>query len=366
MLNKIISAVFIILLGLLYFLNPGRFNINLIQNNTLLFGMLYAAVIYYLLQECINSRIAFHLKRYMVSLYDLRYFFVFYFLLTLGYSGRYINFYDASYFNDFTSNWFSNYFYFARQFTYLVLIIGSLYYIKHKQSPEVFFNYLLLFLLSFLFIPFSYDLLAFVQDITIQLFWQSTIWTFYLFINLLTFVFAILLITHLFIETDKSDDYLSSLSGQLFGFNIFWSYLFFCQFIIVWYANIPEESFLYNIRFTPPWLLYQLLVLLLHLFVPMIFLFTKKSKIRKNSILIASYSTVMAVVLDLMCYFIPSYSKYGITIFEYTFFIASFVVFVILFLSNLVSYKRMRVASDNLNNNVDNSINNIDSDEENK
>ncbi len=327
----------------LYFINPGRFNINLILNNTLLFGMLYVSVIYYLLQESINSRIAFQLKRYMISLFDMRYFFLAYFSVNLIFSSRYINFYGASYFNEFTTDWFSNYFYYARQFIYLALIFGSLYYIKLKKSPEVLFNYLLLFLLSFLFILFSYDLLAFVQDITIQEFWQSTIWTFYLFVSLLTLLFAVLLITHLFLKHEQSESYISSLATQLFGFNILWSYLFFSQLIIVYYANIPSESFLFNIRFTPPWLLYQGLALLLHLIIPSLFLFTKKSKTSKNSILVAGYSTIMAVAIDLMCYFIPAYSPYGITIFEYTFFIFSFGIFIVLFLAKLFKYKKIQI-----------------------
>lgn len=361
--NKVLNIVFLLLLVGLYFLSPGRFNINLILNHTLLFGMLYVSVIYYLLQESLNSRISFQLKRYMVSLYDMRFFFVLYFAINLVFSSRYIAFYGASYFNQFTLNWFSEYFYYSRQLVYLVLVISSLYYIKLKRSPEVLFNYLFLFLLSFLFIIYSYDLLAYVQDITIREFWQSTIWVFYLFISLLTLLFSVLLLTSYFLKTDNSEGYISNLATQLFGFNIFWSYLFFCQIIIVYYANIPSESFLFNIRFTPPWLLYQGLVMLLHLLIPSIFLFTKKAKKSKGNILIASYSTIMAVALDVMCYFIPAYSINGISIFEYTFFIFSFGGFVIIYLNRLSKYKKVQVFTDNSYN--DNNTNNIDSDEEN-
>ncbi len=360
MLNKVFSIVFVVILGLMYFLNPSRFNINLILNNTLLFGMLYVSVLYYLLQESINSRLSFQLKRYMISLYDLRYFFIIYFVINLIFSSRYINFYSASYFNEFTTDWFSTNFYYARQFIYLALIIGSLYYIKLKQVPEVYFNYLLLFLLSFLFILFSYDLLAFVQDVTIQEFWQSTIWTFYLFINLLTCLFAIIIIIQLFSKAENTSDFIKNISSQLFGFNIFWSYLFFCQLVIIYYANIPSESYLYNIRFMPPWILYQGLVIFLHLIIPAIFLFTKRGRSSRQSLLIASYSTIMAVALDLMCYFIPTYSQFGITIFEYTFFIFSFVIFMILFMHKYLSYKKAQIIMNDNNLQQTNSLNSID------
>jgi hypothetical protein len=37
------------------------------------------------------------------------------------------------------------------------------------------------------------------------------------------------------------------LAGKLlFGFTIFWAYIAFGQFLLIWYANIPEETIFYN------------------------------------------------------------------------------------------------------------------------
>ena len=37
--------------------------------------------------------------------------------------------------------------------------------------------------------------------------------------------------------------FLHDLGKLVFGFSIFWVYLIFCQFIVIWYANIPRETF---------------------------------------------------------------------------------------------------------------------------
>jgi hypothetical protein len=44
-----------------------------------------------------------------------------------------------------------------------------------------------------------------------------------------------------------------------FGFSIFWTYLWFSQFMLIWYANIPEEITyfitrieMYNLPFSVP------------------------------------------------------------------------------------------------------------------
>ena len=335
MLNKVLSLIFAVMLIGLALFDPGRFSINLVQNNAIMFGMLYVGIIFFLLQESLNSVLVPRMRKYMDALFRIRYFFIFYFIVTLYYAREYVTFYEISYFNEFTAGWFNTQFYMLRQFIYLFFTLGSLYYIKYKTKPEISFNYLLLFLLSFIFIPYSYDLLAFVQDITIQDFWQSSIWSFYTFVNLATFFISVLLITNALDKDKDLTSYTPRLATFLFGFNILWSYLFFSQFIIIWYANIPTETFLYNIRFSQPWLLYQGLVVVLHLLFPFFFLFTKQSNTRKNNMLIASYPTKMAGVLDFMCYFVPAFSKAGISIYEYTFFLVSFLFFVVLYLNTL-------------------------------
>jgi len=38
-----------------------------------------------------------------------------------------------------------------------------------------------------------------------------------------------------------NDSHLHDLAKYMFGFSIFWTYLWFSQFMLIWYANIPEE-----------------------------------------------------------------------------------------------------------------------------
>ena len=36
----------------------------------------------------------------------------------------------------------------------------------------------------------------------------------------------------------------------MFGFSVFWTYLWFAQFMLIWYADIPEETTYFVLRFT--------------------------------------------------------------------------------------------------------------------
>ena len=41
---------------------------------------------------------------------------------------------------------------------------------------------------------------------------------------------------------------------MLFAFSIFWAYIWVCQYLLIWYGNIPEEVTHYVTRTRGPWL----------------------------------------------------------------------------------------------------------------
>jgi hypothetical protein len=80
--------------------------------------------------------------------------------------------------------------------------------------------------------------------------WFSTIFGWYVFIGMFvtSVAFIILLIWFMkragyltFIRTDHIHD----LGKLLFAFSIFWTYLWFSQYLLIWYGHIPEETIYY-------------------------------------------------------------------------------------------------------------------------
>jgi len=84
--------------------------------------------------------------------------------------------------------------------------------------------------------------------------WFSTMYSWYTFGS--TFVAGIALIT-LFVIYMKNQGYLEytnlehlhDLGKFQFAFSIFWTYLWFSQFMLIWYANISEETIYFKSRF---------------------------------------------------------------------------------------------------------------------
>jgi hypothetical protein len=51
-----------------------------------------------------------------------------------------------------------------------------------------------------------------------------------------------------------STDVLHDLGKMLFAFSTFWAYIWVCQYLLIWYGNIPEEVTYYLRRTSAPWL----------------------------------------------------------------------------------------------------------------
>lgn len=76
--------------------------------------------------------------------------------------------------------------------------------------------------------------------------WFSTLYGWYLFAGMLvTGMIAIALLT-IYLKNKGylevvNEDHIHDLAVYIFAFSIFWTYLWFSQFMLIWYSNIPEE-----------------------------------------------------------------------------------------------------------------------------
>ena len=68
------------------------------------------------------------------------------------------------------------------------------------------------------------------------------------------------------------------LGKLLFAFVVFWGYIAFSQYLLIWYANIPEETVWYRPRHAGPWGLVSLGLLAGHLLLPFFGLLSRSQK----------------------------------------------------------------------------------------
>ncbi len=92
-----------------------------------------------------------------------------------------------------------------------------------------------------------------------------------------------------------------------FAFTVFWAYVTFSQYFLIWNANVPEETFWYNLRelnhdgSTNQWWYVGLVLLFGHFFVPFFYLLSYKNKIVHARIKLIAYWILATILVD-MCY----------------------------------------------------------------
>ncbi len=113
--------------------------------------------------------------------------------------------------------------------------------------------------------------------------WFSTMFSWYTFGS--QFVAGIALLT-LFVIYFKNrgqlpfvtNEHLQDLGKYMFAFSIFWTYLWFDQFMLQWYGNIPEETIYFKIRLQGPYEGIFYLNLILNFVAPILILMKRAAK----------------------------------------------------------------------------------------
>ncbi len=76
--------------------------------------------------------------------------------------------------------------------------------------------------------------------------WFSTLFGWYVFAGMMVCAITVIALVTIVMKGQGylefvNDSHIHDLAKFMFGFSIFWTYLWFSQFMLIWYANIPEE-----------------------------------------------------------------------------------------------------------------------------
>jgi hypothetical protein len=108
---------------------------------------------------------------------------------------------------------------------------------------------------------FGFSIFAFDQVMSMEQSWYSNLFGAYVsWGGILSAVAALAVLSLLHRGTPGLDDQVTSerlhdVGKMLFAFSIFWMYLFFSQYLVIWYGNLPEETIFLRDRLGPQFLI---------------------------------------------------------------------------------------------------------------
>ncbi len=125
---------------------------------------------------------------------------------------------------------------------------------------------------------------AFDWLMSLQPEWYSTIYGVYIFSGgfLAALAFVVLtagiLRSKNILHREITVEHYHDMAKLIFSFTIFWGYMAFSQYFLIWYANIPEETVYYLMRWEGSWKVFGLTLIFGNFLVPFLALISLPAK----------------------------------------------------------------------------------------
>jgi hypothetical protein len=139
--------------------------------------------------------------------------------------------------------------------------------------------------------------------------WFSTLFGWYVFAGMFVSALTVLMLIVLYLKTkgyleQVNRSHIQDMAKFMFAFSIFWTYLWFSQYMLIWYSNIPEEVTYYMIRFREYKVIFMTMLAMNFLF-PVLVLMSRDSKRNFGFILAAGLIMIFGHWLDVYIMIYP-------------------------------------------------------------
>jgi hypothetical protein len=184
---------------------------------------------------------------------------------------------------------------------------------------------------------FSVDLLMALTP-----YWYSTIWGVYCFAGLIQSFFAFMILLTYWVKNSGAvkgyvtEEHIHDLAKFLKGFTVFWAYIAFSQFVLIWYANIPEETEFFLLRSHSGWLTISLSLLVFKFIVPFLALLPRWAKRTEGHLKVVCVLILVMQYVDIYWMVYPNFNNNEV---HFGFFeVALFAGFAGLFLTSMFRF----------------------------
>jgi hypothetical protein len=175
---------------------------------------------------------------------------------------------------------------------------------NYFQKSE-FYSRIYIFLIAITFSLSVFDLIM-----SVDVHWYSTIFVFMNFASAFYHASAIiLLVTVILVKQGHfpffNRNHLQDMSSYVFMLSIIYGYLWFAQFMLIWYGNIPEETIYYAVRWEGQWKFFFYADILVNWLIPFVVLMPKKPARRLKVVVPIIILLIIGQWIDLYLQIMP-------------------------------------------------------------
>ena len=150
--------------------------------------------------------------------------------------------------------------------------------------------------------------------------WFSTMWGVYIFagsigsaMSLTVLVMAALWKAG-YLKDILTIEHFHLMGKWMLALTVFWAYIGFAQYMLIWYANIPEETDYFILRNTESWNLLSLLLVIGRFFIPFAILLMRSVKLNAGRLCMVAGWVVFMQLLDMYIVVMPELHRNGVHI----------------------------------------------------
>ena len=203
--------------------------------------------------------------------------------------------------------WLSRPFFIERAAAYAVIWTGFALAIPRASRRQVRLSAAFLIVFGVTFTLASFDWIMSLEPM-----WYSTIFGVYNFAGLFSSGLAALILVALWLERTGplrnvlTGEHLHDLGKLLFAFSSFWMYMWFSQYMLIWYTNIPEETSYFVRRTHGLWFWLFVANAVLNWLVPFAVLLRRDAKRMRRSLGLVAAVVLVGRWLDVYLMIFPS------------------------------------------------------------
>lgn len=113
--------------------------------------------------------------------------------------------------------------------------------------------------------------------------WFSTLFSWYTFASAFVSGMSLIMLWIVYLKnqgnlTLVTSEHMHDVGKFMFAFSIFWTYLWFSQYMLIWYANIPEETTYFKMRQQGPYSIIFYANFIINFVMPIVILMARPSK----------------------------------------------------------------------------------------